>query len=225
MDVCGDLRTTEWRTFQNSYQEFKKTYNLFRETLNLFPHETYGQWYDLDDRYKAITLYVNFYEAILIAWKKAYEPHVEVETAISTLMQYLIKNVEVIKDHPKRFTPQYVYKVAFNAFYPLKRVRRDITWFYYRASAYTVDKDSLIECQISNEDDPDNRQYLDTYIESAFITEDKYFLPDLEELWDNLTEAERRYVEYLIYDRKFPAKYKLHQTEILKKLQSMLKIF
>lgn len=97
--------------------QFRITRNLYMEYLHDFEFPlTYEAWLNADDEYKAVLLFVNFFNEIELAWYKerySYGPALE-EDAISEVNQYLMKNVPLIKENPKRFAPGYIYRVAAN---------------------------------------------------------------------------------------------------------------
>ena len=97
--------------------QFRATRNLYMEYVHDFEFPlTYEAWLNADDEYKAVLLFVNFFNEIELAWYKerySYGPALE-EDAVSEVNQYLIKNVPIIKENPKRFSPGYIYRVAAN---------------------------------------------------------------------------------------------------------------
>ena len=119
--------------------QFIETRKLFENVIGVKYPLTYEVWLVVRDNLKAAALYVKFFDQITLAWRKTKKPFMEEETAISTLMQYLMKNVDIIKENPKRYTPNYIYRVAFNAFYPLGRIKRDIDEWSHRTVDYDLD--------------------------------------------------------------------------------------
>jgi len=110
--------------------QFRTTRNLYLEYLSSFEFPlTYESWLAADDEYKAVLLFVNFFDEIELAWYKQRWSYVLEEEAVSTVNLYLIKNVEKIKADPKRFRPGYIYTVASNCIYclrePLVEINRD----------------------------------------------------------------------------------------------------
>ena len=101
--------------------EFRDTRNLYLSAIpsNFQFPLTYEAWLSADDEYKAVLLFVNFFNQIELAWyKERYSYVLEVE-AVETVVEYLIKNVDKIKADPKRFTPGYIYRVSSNCIYCL----------------------------------------------------------------------------------------------------------
>lgn len=100
------------------------THNQFRETRNLYINYlqytkplSYVEWVSLPDDHKAAALFVQYFDQIELAWYKAKSLFTSEEDGVYTVMQYLMKNVEIIKANPKRFTPAYIYRVAYNCLY------------------------------------------------------------------------------------------------------------
>jgi len=100
--------------------------NTFAETRNLFTMYvgyvrplSYDEWKALPDSHKSAALFVQFYDEITLAWYKlkttySYVPD---EDGVSTMCQYLEKNVSRILADPKKFSPAYIYTVAYNCLY------------------------------------------------------------------------------------------------------------
>lgn len=106
---------------------FKETKNLFIDYTNYSRPLSYAEWLSVPDDNKAAILYVQFYEQITLAWFKTKSFFVLEEDGVSTMLQYLVKNVPIIKENPKRFTPAYIYKVAYNCLYCISHdIKRDI---------------------------------------------------------------------------------------------------
>lgn len=108
--------------------------NAFSETRNLFIASTgytrpvsYEEWILIPQEHKAAVLFVQFYDEITLAWYKTKSFFVVEEDGVSTMLQYLVKNVPLIENDPKRFRPAYVYKVAYNCLYCISHdIKRDI---------------------------------------------------------------------------------------------------
>lgn len=99
--------------------EFYNTYKLYREYIGFDDSYSYKKWLKLPDKYKAAALYCQFYNEITLAWHKVKTSWSIEEEGIECINQYLLKNVEKIKKDKKRYTPQYIYTVAYNCFYCL----------------------------------------------------------------------------------------------------------
>lgn len=111
--------------------------NAFAETKKLFIESTrytrpvsYEEWILIPQEHKAAVLFVQFYDEITLAWYKTKSFFVVEEDGVSTMLQYLIKNVPIIENDPKRFKPSYIYKVAYNCLYCISHdIKRDIERF------------------------------------------------------------------------------------------------
>lgn len=167
-------------------REFKETYKLFKSALDSATDADYTEvrgWLQLSDELKATALYVAFCPEITIAWNKIYSmyPWVDECTAVSTLLQYLMKNVNIIKAHPQRFKPQYIYTVAYKCMYSLGHVNDVQRWYQNRAS--TLEKirddesiDDIMECS-------DNQP---RYIERLIDTRSVEDLVEAKEVWQTV---------------------------------------
>lgn len=121
--------------------------NAFAETRKSFITGTrytkpvsYEEWSNLSDDHKAAVLFVQFYDQITLAWYKTKSFFVLEEDGVSTIMQYLLKNVPVIESEPKRFSPSYIYKVAYNCLYCISHdIKRDI-------ERYEKEMSNIISC-------------------------------------------------------------------------------
>lgn len=127
--------------------QFEKTYQSFKEVLDIYPcdYSTFRGWYCIPRELKAIALYVNFYDQITLAWSKTRKYFVLEEDGVSTILQYLEKNVDVILENPKRFTPAYIYTITKNCVYCLGRIQRDIDFYTNSVSYYECDRDFELE--------------------------------------------------------------------------------
>ena len=107
--------------------------NAFNETRNLFIAHTgytrplsYQEWILVPDEDKAAVLFVQFFDQITLAWYKTKSFFVVEDDGVSTMLQYLIKNVPIIQDNSKRFTKSYIYQVAYNCLYCISHdIKRD----------------------------------------------------------------------------------------------------
>ena len=96
--------------------QFVDTYRCLSSQLNYDGNPlTYRSWLRKKDNVKCAYLYLNFYSAVLSAWrkKKVFE-YIDEAEAVSFCLKYLQKNVEKIKSDEARYTPSYVYTVCVN---------------------------------------------------------------------------------------------------------------
>lgn len=96
---------------------FYATKAMFRDYLNYTKPLSYEEWLNVSDDDKAAVLYVQFFDQIVLAWYKVKSFYTPDEDGVSTMLQYLIKNVPVIMNDKSRFTPNYIYRVASNCLY------------------------------------------------------------------------------------------------------------
>ena len=124
-------------------------------------------------------------------------------------MQYLIKNVEIIKQNRNRFTPSYIYKIAFNSFCPLGRIQRDID-YYYNEHASEYEKIKNRSDDMSEEFDPDNGTYTECAFNDRLIVTDAYFNDtrddDIYYIIESCDEDTKRVIEYLLGGKKLGKK-------------------
>ena len=108
--------------------QFIQTRNMFKDYLTGYPkNPDYATWSKADPDDKAALLFVTFYQEITLAWFNAISSrnivYISQEDGVSTILQYLMKNVEKIDEDAKRYTPQYIYQVAFNCLLGLCNTR------------------------------------------------------------------------------------------------------
>lgn len=109
---------------------FAETNKLFIESTRYTGPVSYEEWISIPQEHKAAVLFVQFYDEITLAWYKTKSFFVVEEDGVSTMLQYLIKNVPIIENDPKRFKPSYIYKVAYNCLYCISHdIKRDIERF------------------------------------------------------------------------------------------------
>lgn len=205
--------------------QFKETLNRFKPALVELDYSTYWEWMLIPDDLKAVALYVQFYDAVTLAWSKTQKPFIEEEAAVSTLMQYLIKNVEIIKQNRNRFTANYLYKVAFNALYSLGVIKRDIDYFYNEhVSEYQKIKNRPDD--MSEEFDPDNSAYSEQSFTDRLMIFDIYFHDTHDdEIWkiiENCDDDTKRIIEYLLGGRKLGKKLSARIPAVIAELKIKL---
>lgn len=94
---------------------FYETRNLFIQYTQFVKPLTFDQWKLVPQDHKAAVLFVQFFDQVCMAWNKYNKLEmVPAEDGVSTVLQYLEKNVAKILDEPARFTPAYIYRVAYN---------------------------------------------------------------------------------------------------------------
>lgn len=108
--------------------QFIQTRNMFRDYLSGYPKDlTYDAWKNAEPEDQAALLYITFYQEITLAWCNAVVSrkvvHVTQEDGVSTVLQYLMKNVDKILEDEKRYSQRYVYTVCYNCLLSLWRTR------------------------------------------------------------------------------------------------------
>lgn len=139
---------------------FEDTKKLFQEFTHYTRPLSYEEWLASPQDDKAALLYVQFYNEITLAWYKTKSFFVLEEDGVSTMIQYLMKNVPVIESNPKRFKPGYIYRVAYNCLYCISHdIKRDIERFECETSNIISDASGeefdLFDITITDTDDAD----------------------------------------------------------------------
>lgn len=98
-------------------KEFYETRKIFREYINYKAPYSYEEWMSLPEENKAAALYVQYFDEIILAWFKSKSFYASEQEGVETVCQYLMKNVPVIEDNPKRFNKKYIYRVSYNCLY------------------------------------------------------------------------------------------------------------
>lgn len=94
--------------------EFAVTRDIFANYVNYTKPLSYDEWMACPDDHKAAVLYCQFYDTITLVWYKLVSYFVTEQDGVDTILQYLMKNVDKIKDNPGRFVTSYIYKVCYN---------------------------------------------------------------------------------------------------------------
>lgn len=137
----------------NAFSETKK---LFMESTGYTRPVSYAEWILIPQEHKAAVLFVQFYDEITLAWYKTKSFFVLEEDGVSTMLQYLIKNVPIIENDPKRFKPSYIYRVAYNCLYCISHdIKRDIERYEKEVSNIVMsgeDQLDLFDTVVANTD-------------------------------------------------------------------------
>ena len=99
--------------------EFYATREMFIEYTQYKHPLSYEEWLNVIDDHKAAVLYCQFFEQITLAWHKLKAPYSSECDGVDEVVQYLQKNVAIIKNDEKRFTPSYIYRIVYNCLYCL----------------------------------------------------------------------------------------------------------
>ena len=108
------------------YHEFKEAKERYESAIGKKAPITFEEWFTLPDSHKAAALFINFYNQITLAWTKAKADFTEDEDGLSTVMQYLMKNVPIIETSPNKYSETYIYRVAYNCMGCLRRNKTDV---------------------------------------------------------------------------------------------------
>ena len=159
--------------------QFHQTKVRFREFANYQRPLTYEEWMTAPDECKAAILYVQFYDQITLAWMKTKSVYSDINDGVSEILQYLNKNVEKIKNDGNRFTPNYIYRVAYNCLYCLCRDPNRYKAAYENECSNVVsygdDELDLFDTVADNEDDREAKFDLDG---------SRAYLRNATKLWD-----------------------------------------
>lgn len=199
--------------------QFAKTKETLEIAVDGYCTETWFDWMLIPDNLKAAALYVHFYPQITLAWKKYQLPYIEEENAVSTVLQHLIKNADIIVNDRKRYTQSYIYTVAKNAIYPLGRIKRDYEAWNGRRSLYDYDED-LFDANLEWE-------YGHAYVQERCVDTTDVLTQILEthrnagiwELIDSLDGYEFDYVSRILGGEKLGSKLTKREPEILASLR------
>lgn len=145
--------------------------NAFAETKSMFVMGTeykkpmsYDDWMKTSDDLKAAVLFVQFYNQITLAWFKVCNEFCDDSDGVETILQYLCKNVEIIKNNPDRFNASYIYTVAYNCLASIcikgdrnKKIR-ELECVASNIPGYDEDHDvfdtvASVDCYVSSEKD------------------------------------------------------------------------
>lgn len=174
---------------------FYETKNLFKNYIQYNKPLSYVEWLALNDDHKAAALFVQFFNEILLAWNKAKSYDGDDEEAVETVLQYLIKNVEIIKKNPSRYKANYIYRVAYNCLYCICHDRKcDKERREYEIYA--------IQC------DSDGQEYnlLDTFVCNSGSIEDALNKQLFWSIIEDLDVDSRALVEKILKSGKLPEK-------------------
>ena len=202
-------------------RQFKEAKARFKEMLDTYAVVypiTYNAWITLPDSVRSIALYVNFYDQVQLACMKVFATgsYVMHEDALTETMKALMKNTSILEEYPSRYTPQYIYKVVYNAVYSLLRIKRDrdyiTTTVSYNADGCETTLD-LVDILAIDSDDLLRQWYAD-------------------KMWDEISKMDAdtlKYVDYLLnggyFGKKLAKKETIMQEELKKRLSEYCDVF
>ena len=106
-----------------SANAFAAARDMFRDYTGYTKPLTYEEFEELPHDHKAAVLFVQFYDQITLAWFKCKSLYADDENGVSTMLQYLMKQVNPDKKTGQpvltkaRFNAKYIYRVAYNCLY------------------------------------------------------------------------------------------------------------
>lgn len=173
--------------------QFVETKRMYEAAVGVKYPLPYEGWLAVKDDLKAIALYVQFYDAITLAWTKARSEFILEEDGISTLMQYLLKNVPIISNDKKKYNPKYIYRVAYNCMGCLRRVQRDVD--RYNLTQSNIIADGSDEFDLFDRVIGDESDLLEYARRRRYETEIQCII-------ESLDEDSKKVVEYLLGGKK-----------------------
>lgn len=189
---------------------FKATQIMFKEYLGWEGPTTYEEWMACDESDKAAILYVQFYDQITLAWYKTKSFYTLEEDGVSTVLQYLMKNVPVIEKAESRFSAPYIYRVAYNCLYC---ICHDIK----------IDRERF-EKETSNIQGTEDGDSVDLFalIESGFSIEAEISRDNFWRIIESLGEDTLTFVDCTINGTRLPAGMKAKAPKIIAELKIAL---
>lgn len=190
--------------------QFQETKDRFMAATSFVRYPlTYDEWMSLVDELKAAALFVNFYAQIIVAWQKWDRTcYLEEEDAVGTVIQYIVKNVDKIKDDRKRYTPNYIYTVAYNALTGFCRVAGR-QWYYTTFMSNTFDLD-------------DGEHDMFDIIED---TVDCFRSSRFRKVISAMNDTQKAIISHLIWNTKLEKTERKSEKEIMEQLRETLKEF
>lgn len=193
-------------------RQFTETRDRFIEaTGDIYPL-SYNEWMILPTDFKAAALYVNFFEQITLAWEKAKADFVPDSQGVSTVLQYLMENVPIIMKDAKKFTPNYIYRVAYNCMGCLRRIKRDIEEYDNTTDRYVLMNDREVDL-------------FDMLVSNVDIFEDIFTTCRNNKLWsliDNLDDKLKKHITYLIELKTDCSKLSLNKKKVVNQLRELM---
>lgn len=146
---------------------------------------TYSEWMSLDTDGKAAALFVQFFDQITLAWNKVKSFYTPEEDAVSTMFQYIMKNIPLIEASEKKYTAAYMYRVAFNCLYCICHdIKRDRERFDLEVSNIVATDEGSVDL-------------FDTVRIDDSVANDLKVL-NIWKIIDSLPEEYRQYVAYIL---------------------------
>lgn len=192
--------------------EFYETKTRYVSATNCEYPISFEDWLKLPDDKKAAALYVNFFETIVLAYIKSTATCVEEQDLLSTLLQYLVKNVPVIKKDKRKYNGNYIYRVSYNAMAALRRFKGANERIDHYAPRYVQTKDG---------DEWDTFEIIED--ERRPMTEQLEFaIDEIHAILAKSDATEIAVINHLLYDKKLSKRAEARYDEIVATLRGLL---
>lgn len=173
---------------------------------------SYADWLLLPFGKKAAVLFVQFFPQITLAWQKVKSFYTPEEDAVTEMFKYIMKNIPLIEAAEKKFTPQYIYKVAWNCLYCICHdIKRDRDRWELETS--NIAENELGECDL---------------FDTVFDKDSLYDEADKQNLWglvDKLPEEYQSYIAYILGEKLEKGMTKKRMAELKENLKVLLTPF
>ena len=191
-----------------------ETMKLLRNYTGLTANQPldYDEWMNLPSTHKSAALYVMFFNEITLAYYKSKSYYSPEEDNVSIVLQYLEKNVPILEKDKKRYSPKYIYRIAYNCMYCQSRdIKKDLERY----------ENEISNKVISGGEEFDLFDYVgdNSSIESTIFREN--FWKIIESMGDEVGSV----VENLLNGTRLPAGVKQHKADIIAELKIRLSKF
>ena len=166
----------------NNKSDFYVTREMFANYIQYNAPLSYEEWLATADDLKAAVLYCQFFDQITLAWYKVKSSYSAECDGVAETIQYLQKNVDIIKEDAKRFTPSYIYKVIYNCLFCLCRDPNK-----HRA----VFDNETSNIQMSSDGEYD---VFDTYVDTIHTIENDLAAAESDKIWNVIESRGRKTV-------------------------------
>lgn len=192
--------------------EFYETKARYVSATNCEYPLSFESWLELPDDMKAAALYVNFFETIILAYIKSTATCVDEEDLLSTLLQYLMKNVPVIVENKKKYNGNYIYRVSYNAMAALRRVKGANERIDHYAPRYVQTKDG---------DEWDTFEIVEDE-QRPMTSQLEYAIDEIHAILAKSDATELAVINHLLYNKKLSNRAEVRYDEIVATLRGML---
>lgn len=195
--------------------DFNATRNMFREYINYTDPLSYEEWLAAADDHKAAIIYVQFFDQITLAWYKVKSFYASEEEGVETALQYIMKNVPLIRDDKSKFSCSYIYRIMFNCLYCICHDRQvDKLRWALESSNIAEGADGEVDMF---DFIPDNSNIEDAYI-------NKMQNAEFWKMFEDMGEDTMTVIAYLQGDIKLPLGFGYKKKKIIiQQLQEILK--